>query len=133
MTLIDKSRRIDKKVIHKELSFAIMEAVFEVHNTLGPGYSEGIYESALAKEFRDRDIKYERQKLIEVQYKGEKIGEYRLDMVVEDKIILELKAVSELTKIFEAELLSYLKATGMKLGVLLNFGGKKVEYKRIVN
>ena len=82
----------------------------------------------LGKEFRDRDIKYERQKLIEVQYKGEKIGEYRLDMVVEGKIILELKAVSELNKIFEAELLSYLKATGMKLGVLLNFGGKKVEY-----
>jgi len=87
----------------------------------------------LAKEFKDRDIKYERQKLIEVQYKDEKIGEYRLDMVVEDKTILELKAVSELNKIFEAELLSYLKATGMKLGVLLNFGGKRVEYKRIVN
>jgi GxxExxY protein len=69
MTLIDESTRIDKKVIHKELSFAIMEAAFEVHNTLGPGYSEGIYESALAKEFRDRDIKYERQKLIEVQYR----------------------------------------------------------------
>ena len=60
-------------------------------------------------------------------------GEYLLDMVVEDKIILELKALSELNKIFEAQLLSYLKDTGMKLGVLLNFGGKKVEYKRIVN
>jgi len=126
---MDESTRIDKKVIHKELSFTIMEAAFEVHNTLGPGYSEGIYESALAKELRDRDIKYERQKLI----KGEKIGEYRLDIVVEGKIILELKAVSELDKIFEARVLSYLKATGMKLGILLNFGGKKVEYKRIVN
>jgi GxxExxY protein len=133
MTRINESTRIDKKVIHKELSFAIMEATFEVHNTLGPGYSEGIYESALAKEFRDRNIKYERQKLIEVWYKGEKIGEYRLDMVVEGKIVLELKAVSELNKIFEAQILSYLKATGMKLGILLNFGGKKVEYKRMVN
>jgi len=133
MTRIDESTRIDKKVIHKELSFTIMEAAFEMHNTLGSGYSEGIYESALAKEFRDRNIKYERQKLIEVWYKGEKIGEYRLDMVVEGKIILELKAVSELNKIFEAQILSYLKATGMKLGILLNFGGKKVEYKRMVN
>jgi len=87
----------------------------------------------LAKEFRDRNIEYERQKLIEVRYKGEKIGEYRLDMVVEGKIILELEAVSELNKIFEAQILSYLKATGMKLGILLNFGGKKVEYKRMVN
>ena len=66
MTRMDESARIDKKIIHKELSFAIMEAAFEVHNTLGPGYSEGICESALAKEFRDRNIKYERQKLIEV-------------------------------------------------------------------
>ncbi len=67
MTRIDEPTRIDKKIIHKELSFAIMEASFEVHNALGPEYSEGIYESALVKEFRDRDIKYERQKLIEVR------------------------------------------------------------------
>ncbi len=133
MAQINESARIDKEIIYKDLSYGIMEASFEVHNTLGPGYSEGIYESALAKEFRNRNIKYERQKLIEVWYKGEKIGEYRLDMVVEGKIILELKAVSELNKIFEAQLFSYLKATSLKLGILLNFGGKKVEYKRIVN
>ncbi|OYD17043.1 GxxExxY protein [candidate division WOR-3 bacterium JGI_Cruoil_03_44_89] len=133
MTRINESTRIDNKIIHKELSYDIMEAAFEVYNTLGPGYSEGIYEAALAKEFRDRNIKYEKQKLIEVWYKGEKMGEYRLDIVVEGKIILELKAVSELNKIFEAQILSYLKATGLKLGILLNFGGKKVEYKRIVD
>jgi len=70
---------------------------------------------------------------VEVCYKGEKIGGYRLDLVVENKIILELKAVSELSNIFEAQLLSYLKAAGMKLGILVNFGSKKVVYKRIVN
>ncbi len=122
-----------EKIIYKELSFKIMEAVFEVHKILGTGYSENIYESALAKEFRERKMNYDRQRLIEVYYKGEKIGEYRLDMIIEEKIILELKAVSELNKIFESQLLSYLKAAGMKLGILVNFGSKKVEFKRIVN
>lgn len=122
-----------EKIIYKDLSFRIMDAVFEVHNVLGPGYSENIYESALAKEFKEREINYERQRLIEVYYKKEKIGEYRVDMVVEEKIVLELKAVSEINEIFESQLLSYLKATGMKLGILINFGSKKVEFKRIVN
>jgi len=122
-----------ENIIYKDLSFRIMEAIFEVRNVLGPGYSENIYESALAKEFKERKINYERQRLIEVYYKGEKIGEYRLDMVVEEMIILELKAVSELNEIFESQLLSYLKATGMKLGILINFGAKEVKFKRIVN
>jgi len=103
-----------------------MEAIFEVHNILGPGYSEKIYEEAVAKEFRNRKIRYERQKLIEVNYKGEKIGEYRLDMVVDKKIILELKAISELNNIFKSQLLSYLKATGLKLGIVVKFGQKKI-------
>ena len=123
----------EEKVVYKELSFKIIEACFEVHNILGPGYSEKIYEEAVSKELRNRGIGYERQKLVEVYYKGEKIGEYRLDLVVENKIILELKAVSELSNIFEAQLLSYLKAAGMKLGILVNFGSKKVVYRRIVN
>ena len=66
-------------------------------------------------------------------YKGGKIGEYRLDIVVDNKIILELKAVSDMNSSFEAQLFSYLKATDMKLGILLNFGKKKLEFKRIVN
>jgi GxxExxY protein len=122
-----------EKIIYKDISFRIMDAVFEVHKILGPGYSENIYESALAKEFRDRKINHERQKLIEVYYKGEKTGDYRLDMVVDGKIILELKAVSELNEIFKSQLLSYLKATGMKLGILINFGSKEVKFKRLVN
>jgi len=71
--------------------------------------------------------------LIAVYYKKEKVGEYRLDMVIENKIILELKSVSALNKIFAAQLLSYLKATDLKLGILINFGGIKVEYQRIAN
>ena len=121
-----------EKIVYKELSYRIMEAVFEVHKTLGPGYSEPIYEEALFREFGFKGMKVERQKIIDVFYKGEKIGEYRVDMVVEDKIILELKAVSELNEIFESQLFSYLKATGYKLGILINFGKKEVRYRRIV-
>jgi len=122
----------NEKLIYKELSFTVMEAVFEVHNVLGPGYSENIYEEALAKEFKMRKIPFERQKSIEVKYKGEKVGEYKLDMVIDEKILLEFKAVTELNSIFESQLISYLKATGIKLGILINFGTRKVSYKRIV-
>lgn len=123
---------MNEKLIYKELSFKIMEAVFEVHNILGPGYSENIYEEALAKEFTDKKIPFERQKSIDVNYKGEKVGEYKLDMVIDNKIILELKAASELNSIFESQLISYLKATKKNLGISINFGSKKVSYKRIV-
>lgn len=122
----------NKKIINNELSYNIMEAVFEVHNILGPGYSENIYEEALAKELKKRKIPFERQKSIEVKYKGEKVGEYKLDMVIDEKILLELKAVTELNSIFESQLISYLKATGIKLGILINFGTRKVSYKRLV-
>ena len=108
-----------------------MDIVFEVHNTLGPGFTENIYEEALAKEFNRRRMNFKRQKTIVVYYKNEKVGEYKLDMVVEEKIILELKAVSELNELFESQLISYLKASSMKLGIIINFGSKKVSYKRV--
>ncbi len=120
------------KIIYKDLSFQIMEAIFEVHNILGPGYTENIYEEALARELENRQISYQRQKLIEVLYKNSKIGEYKLDMIVDSKIILELKAVSQLNDLFQAQILSYLKATKIKLGILVNFGKDRIEYKRIV-
>ncbi len=123
----------EDKILFKDLSFRIIKACIEVHSTLGPGYPEKIYEEATCIELGKGVMDFERQKLIEVFYKGEKIGEYRLDLVVDGKIILEIKAVTELNGVFESQLLSYLKATGMKLGILINFGGKKLEFKRIVN
>lgn len=122
-----------EKIAYKKLSYNIMQATFEVHNILGPGFSENIYEEALTKELQNRGITYERQRLVRVYYKGDNIGEYRLDLIVENKIILELKAVSELNDVFAAQLYSYLKATGMKLGILINFGTKRVQSKRIIN
>ena len=123
----------ENKIIYSNLSYRIMEAIFEVHNILGPGYSEGIYEEAVAKEFRNREIKHERQKLIEVYYKDEKIGKYKLDIIVEGKVILELKAVTEINEVFVSQLISYLKATGLKLGILVNFGQRRIEYRRVAN
>jgi len=124
---------METPIVYKELSYTIIEACMEVHKILGPGFTEKIYEEAVIREIAQRSISFERQKLIEVSFKGDKIGEFRLDIVVDNKIILELKAVAELNSTFEAQLFSYLKATNLKLGILINFGKKKLEQKRIVN
>ena len=121
------------KILFKDLSYRIVRACFEVHAVLGPGFPEKIYEEAMAVELSDNAVDIERQKLVEVHFKGVKVGEYRLDMIAETKILLEFKAVSELNGVFEAQVLSYLKATGLKLGLLINFGGKRVAVRRIVN
>jgi GxxExxY protein len=122
-----------KDLLYPELSYHVMQAVFEVHNHLGSGFSEEIYETALALEFEAQEIPFERQKQIQVHYKDRFAGTYRLDMVVDKKIILELKAVSSLNDIFQAQLHSYLAATGLQLGILINFGSKRVQSIRIPN
>ena len=121
------------KVIYRELSYQIMQAVFEVHNALGPGFVEGVYEEALAYELETRGIRFERQKRVTVRYKERVVGMHRLDLVVDGVIVLELKAVSALTDAFKRQVLSYLKATGLRLGILINFGTPRVEYTRIAN
>lgn len=121
------------KMIYRELSYRVMEAVFEVHNTLGPGFVEGVYEEALAYELELRDIPFKRQETVTVTYKGRVIATHRLDLVVDDKILLELKAVSALTDVFKQQVLSYLKAASLRLGILINFGTPRVEYTRIVS
>ncbi len=121
------------EIIYRELSYKIMNAVFEVHNAIGPGYIESIYEEALFYEIEARGIQIERQKVIDIYYKEHWVGQHRLDLVVENKVILELKAVSAITDGFKQQTRSYLKATGLKLGILINFGTPRVEYYRIVN
>jgi GxxExxY protein len=110
-----------------------MQAVFEVHNTLGPGFIEQVYEEAVAYELELRQIRFARQKPIQIYYKDRLVGKHRLDLVVDDKIILELKAVSEMTKAFRQRTLSYLRAADLKLGILINFGEERVKYDRILN
>ena len=123
----------DDKVIHRELSYRVMQSVFEVHNILGPGFVESVYEEALAYEFHLRGIPFDRQKVVTVHYKQRVVGTHRLDLVVDGKILLELKAVSALTDVFKQQTLSYLKATGLKLGILINFGTSRIGYTRIIN
>jgi GxxExxY protein len=120
------------EVILKDLSFQIMAAVFEVHNILGPGFLENVYEKALLTELHLRGIKAEAQKPVQVMYKGKEVGSYYPDIIVNDEVIMELKAIDKLIPLHEAQVLNYLKATGMKLGLLVNFGREKVEFKRLV-
>jgi GxxExxY protein len=110
-----------------------MQAVYEVHNQLGPGFVESIYEEATFRELLARAMELERQKRIVVFYKGQPIGEHILDLVVNKRVILELKAVAEILRIHEQQALSYLKATGLPLAIVINFGAERVQYRRVVN
>ena len=103
------------------LTEKIIGAAIEVHRTLGPGLLEVTYEAALAIELRTRSLEFQRQLVVPVSYKGEPIGEHRLDFVVENAVILELKSVERFDPLFEAQLLTYLRLTGKRRGLLLNF------------
>ena len=107
----------------------ILSAFYEVYNKLGYGFLEQVYQNALYKELLRRDIPCVPQQPINVYYKGELVGKFVADIVVDDTIILELKAVSALKEEHEVQLVNYLKATGIEVGLLLNFG-KKPEFKR---
>jgi len=115
-----------------DITYKVNGAVFEVNRLLGPGFLEKVYENALLIELRERGFKAESQVPIRVSYKGEEVGEYFADIIVENELILELKAVQSLEKIHEAQLLNYLKATGKKLGLLINFTHPKAVIKRFV-
>ena len=104
-----------------ETTSAVIGAALEVHRVLGPGFLETVYEEAMAVEFGLRGIPFERQKPINVSYKGHPIGEGRLDFFVQDSVIVELKAAEKLLPIHQAQLMSYLKAAGCRLGLLINF------------
>jgi GxxExxY protein len=119
----------EKSYPHKELTEKIIKAAFTVHNRLGSSFLEKVYENALAKELQSMGIKAEQQKQMTVNYGGESIGDFFVDMLVEDRVIVELKAVSTLERSFEEKLLHYLKVSGVEVGLLMNFG-KNVQVKR---
>ena len=103
------------------LTGAVIGAAIEVHRRLGPGLDEALYEAALSIEFRLREIPFAREVIVDVHYKGEKIGVKRLDFIIAGKVVVELKAVEELSSLHKAQVLTYLKITGLKLGLLINF------------
>ena len=117
---------------YKELTEKIIGCAYHVYNTMGFGFFQSVYEKCLLIEIRKTGLKAESQKAITVYYKGEIVGEFVADIVVEDTIILELKSVRQIIKAHEIQLVNYLVATGKPLGLLINFGKNKVETKRNV-
>jgi GxxExxY protein len=100
---------------------------------LGPGFLESVYEEALTLLFKEKDLQCEQQINLKIKFRGEYLKkQFTADLIVDDKVIVEIKAVAQLKKIDEAQLINYLKATGLKVGLLLNFGGEKLEWKRFV-
>jgi len=114
---------------HKELTAKIIECAYKVHNTLGFGFLEGIYQNALLIELLKTGLQSEKEKKIQVYYDTQLVGDYISDIIVEGKIVLELKSVKELHPAHEAQLINYLKATGIEIGLLINFG-ESVQVKR---
>jgi GxxExxY protein len=115
-----------------QLTYAINGAIFEVNRILGPGFLEKVYENALLFELKQNGIKAQAQAPIRVTYKEAIVGDYIADILVDDRVILELKTVERIERIHEAQLLNYLKATGIKVGLLVNFKNTKAEIKRLV-
>lgn len=122
----------EEKLLHADLTHAIIGAAMEVHNILGPGFLEAVYEEALAHEFDLRRIAYERQKTYHVPYKSIATGVYRPDFVVEEKVVVDTKAIKQLTEIDEAQIINYLKVCKLRVGLVLNFGALRLDYKRRV-
>jgi GxxExxY protein len=120
------------KIIHKELSYKIVGLAMQVHTELGFGFLEKVYENSLMILLRENGIKAEQQVPIKVYFQGQIVGEYVADILVEDSIILELKAQTHILDKHKVQTLNYLKATNLKLGILLNFGKQKLEYERLV-
>ena len=132
-----------KKILYKDLSYKVIGIAMparhtfwvaggEVHRKFGHGFLEKVYENAMMVLFKRDKIKAEQQVPIKVHFEGVIIGDYIADILVENKIILELKCVVRITDIYRAQSLNYLKATGMRLAIIINFAKEKLEYERMV-
>jgi len=119
------------ELLHKELTDQILKAFYDVYNELGYGFLEKVYQNALYLELKGRGFQVEAQKQIKVFYKNVAVGEYYADLIVNDLIILELKATEVIVKEFEFQLINYLRATEIEIGLLLNFGAKPEFRRRI--
>jgi len=118
---------------HKELTHTIIGAAMEVHKVLGNGFQEVIYQRALAIELSERFINYSREHNMSIQYKGHDIGTRRVDFFVEDTIMVEIKAVINLEDVHLAQAMNYVEAYNLEIGLLINFGAKSLQFKRVHN
>jgi GxxExxY protein len=122
----------ESKVLYADLSYKIVGLAMEVHRELGFGFLEKVYENSLMILLRREGILAEQQHPIEVKFRGESVGVYCPDILVNDQIILEIKSLERLTSADTAQALNYLKATGLRLAILLNFGKERLDSKRLV-
>jgi len=123
----------DKMQEKDPLTEKIIGCCFKVHSELGPGFNEKIYQNALKLALKQKKLKYQTEKMFNVSYQGISIGNFKADLIVGDKIIVELKALTgNILKIFESQVLSYLKASRLEITLLVNFGNKKCQIKRFV-
>ena len=120
------------EILYKDLSFKIVGLAMRVHSKLGYGFLEKVYENALMVLFRREGIEAKQQAPITVYFEEEVVGNYYADILVEDKVILEIKSVEKIIDAHIAQTLNYLKATGLRLAIILNFSREKLEYKRII-
>jgi GxxExxY protein len=116
-----------------KLTGGIIGCAIKVHKAIGPGFVEKIYEKALIYEFEKATIDFRNQLQLKIKYEDIEIGRQRVDFIIEDTVLLELKSASRIIPVFEAQLLSYMKASGKRVGLLLNFGRKRIEIRRMVN
>jgi len=121
-----------EQILYKDLSYQIIGLAMQVHRELGSGFLEKVYENSLMVLFRRDKIPAAQQVSINVHFEGEIVGNYIADILVEDKIILELKCIEAIANIHRAQALNYLKATGKQLAIILNFAQKKLEYERLI-
>ncbi len=123
----------EDKLLYKELSYKIVGLAMNVHSGLGGGFLERVYENALAVLMRRQMLNFQQQYPLKVYFEGEVIGEYFADIIVEKKIILELKVAEAITPVHKAQAINYLKATKLQLAIILNFGKQSLQYERVVN
>ncbi len=124
--------KTEKEFIYKELTSEIIEASFNVHNTIGCGLLEKVYENSLAWELELRGKRISSQKEFKVVYREKEVGTYYADLIIDDKVILEIKSVEKIDNIHRAQLLNYLRISGKRVGLIINFARPKLEYERLI-
>jgi GxxExxY protein len=133
ITVMDKNDYSDKGVKNDPLTEKIIYCCFKAHKELGPGFNEKIYQNALKILFKEESLGYKSEEMFDVIFQEQKVGKLIIDLLVENKVIVELKAVTGIMpKLFEAQLISYLKVTGLEVGLLINFGNRQCKIRRLV-
>jgi GxxExxY protein len=121
------------EIIEKDLSYQIVQAAYEVSNGLGPGFGEDIYEEAMVIVLKKYNHEVEQQKRVKIYFQGHEVGLHKIDLIVDGRVILELKAAAEIAQVHKQQALSYLKATGLQLAQIINFGAHRLQVARVVN